>query len=453
MKYLASIVAMLIGGLALAGWQYDIDILTRILKNAPPMNPLTAVGLILLGIEIIRQRSGSTSLFLEKTCLLVIGLLLVTTALKLSDLLLGTTYHIDGLLFGEKYRHLTVMSSNEALDLFLLGLAVLATRVQSSSSILIAQLLAIFSSLLSALVIVGYAYKIPVFVGVGRSSPMALNAAIALLLQSWSLLRTYADSGLMKFIMNDGPAGRMAKLLLPASVIIPFAFGWAGINGLRITILDPELNVAISVVLTIAMLFSVIFICAVSLFAVDNERKKAEADLYHMASHDTLTGLSNRRAFIEQLTKRIDLAKRYKDYTFAVAYLDLDGFKKVNDSLSHLAGDHLLKEVATILQGCARASDTPARLGGDEFTVLLERINGPQDVVAFISRVQKSIAKAIEYQGKEIKFGISFGIALAQANHTSPDKILQAADAALYEAKSAGKGCYKFASQTAPQLN
>jgi diguanylate cyclase (GGDEF)-like protein len=453
MKYLAPLLAMLVGILALVGWQLDIDILTRMLKGAPVMNPLTGVGLTLLGIEIIRQSSGSTNAFLDKACLLSIGLLLFLTTLKLSDLLFNTAFNIDTLLFGEKFRHVNVMSSHEALDLFLLGLAVVAARVRTNSSLLTAQVLAIFSSLISALAIIGYTYRIPAFLGTGKSAPMALNAAIALLLQSWSLLNIYADRGLIKFIINDGPAGRMAKLLLPASVIIPFVFGWFGINGLRITIIDPEFNVALSVVFTIALLFSVIFICAVSLFAVDNERKKAEADLYHMASHDTLTGLSNRRAFIDQLAKRIDIATRYKDYTYAVAYIDLDGFKKVNDSLSHSAGDHLLKEVAGILQNCARASDTAARLGGDEFTVLLERINSPQDVISFISRIQKSLETAIKYHGREIKFGISFGIALAQANHTSPEKILQAADAALYEAKSAGKGCYRFASPQANQLN
>jgi diguanylate cyclase (GGDEF)-like protein len=454
MKYVASIVAMFVGILALVGWQWDIDILTRLLKSAPVINPLTAVGLILLGVEIIRQQIGSTKVFLKDICLVAIGLLLMLTALKLSDLLLNTTFNIDNLLFGEKFRRINTMSANEALAFFLLGMAVLSARIQSSSSLLIAQVLAIFSALISVLAIIGYAYKIPAFLGAGKSAPIALNAAIALLLQSWALLRIYTNSGLMKFIINDGPAGRMAGLLLPASIAIPFIFGWFGINALRITVVEPELNVALSVVFTIALLFSVIFICALSLFAVDNERKKAEADLYHMASHDTLTGLSNRRAFIEQLTKRIDLATRYKDYTYAVAYLDLDGFKRVNDSLSHLAGDYLLKEVAGILQSCARASDTPARLGGDEFTVLLEKINGPQDVIAFISRIQKSIAKAVEYDGKEIKYGISFGIAMAQSNHTSPEKILQAADEALYAAKSAGKGCYKFAvPELSSQLN
>ena len=445
MKYLTSIVAMLVGVLALVGWQWDIDILTRMLKEAPAINPLTAVGLILLGIEIMRQRAESTHVFLEKACLLVTALLLILTALKLSDLLLNTSFNVDALLFGEKFKHINTMSANEALDLFLLGLAVVATRIRSGSSLLIAQTLALFSSLISALAIIGYAYNIPSFLGAGKSTPMALNAAIALLLQSWALLRIYSSQGLMKFVFNDGPAGRMSGLLLPASIIIPFVFGWFGIKGLRMTVIDPEFNVALSVVLTIALLFSVIFICAVSLFAVDNERKKAEADLYHMASHDTLTGLSNRRAFIEQLTKRIDIATRHKDYTYAVAYLDLDGFKKVNDSLSHLAGDHLLKEVANILQQCVRASDTAARLGGDEFTILLEKINGPQDVISFIARIQKSIANTMVYQGKELKFGISFGIAIAQADHTSPDKILQAADSALYAAKAAGKGCYRFA--------
>src|SRR4051812_7188722 len=104
MKYLSSILAMLIGGLALAGWQWDIDILTRIIRGAPVINPLTAVGLVLLGIEVIRQHSGSKNVFLEKASLLVVALLLIITALKLSDLLFNTSFNVDSLLFGEKFQ-------------------------------------------------------------------------------------------------------------------------------------------------------------------------------------------------------------------------------------------------------------------------------------------------------------------------------------------------------------
>ena len=169
------------------------------------------------------------------------------------------------------------------------------------------------------------------------------------------------------------------------------------------------------------------------------DRHRVFAELRHHAYHDPLTGLPNRTLFGELVQRELGRMTRHTEHRFAVLFLDLDGFKDINDSLGHKAGDELLIVIASRLRAALRATDVAARLGGDEFTVLM--IDGSDEVqaAALAERILEAIRQAISLRGRNIVISASVGIALARAAHESPDELLRDADSAMYGAKESGK--------------
>jgi len=171
-----------------------------------------------------------------------------------------------------------------------------------------------------------------------------------------------------------------------------------------------------------------------------SDRKESEERLTRQALHDSLTGLPNRTLFADRV--RV-VSNRRAGLGYAIVYLDLDGFKLVNDTLGHAAGDQVLIEVARRLEHLLRAGDTLARLGGDEFALLCEEC-GDEEVRRIADRVIDSMAEPIEVQGRTITQAASIGIALYSGDGapTEPDEMLGDADLAMYRAKAAGKSRY-----------
>ena len=174
------------------------------------------------------------------------------------------------------------------------------------------------------------------------------------------------------------------------------------------------------------------------------DKKRAEHRLVHDALHDDLTGLPNRMLFVDRLQVAFRRAQRGLNINFAVCYLDFDQFKLVNDSLGHLAGDKLLVEIAGRLKHTLSAGDTVARLGGDEFAILVEEINGPDDVIPTLDRIRQEIARPFEIDGKPVYSTVSIGIAPWTRSYELPEMLLRDADTALYQAKRSGRDRYKF---------
>jgi diguanylate cyclase (GGDEF)-like protein/PAS domain S-box-containing protein len=178
----------------------------------------------------------------------------------------------------------------------------------------------------------------------------------------------------------------------------------------------------------------------------------SQTDITEGKVSDPLTGLPNRLLFIDRVGRLIKHTKRRKDQLFAVLFLDLDGFKMINDSMGHLIGDQLLLGVAKRLEKCLRSTDTVARLGetftvarlgGDEFTVLLDDIKDPGDAKRAAERMMKALASPFMLGGKEVFTSVSIGIALSNSAYEQPEDILRDADTAMYRAKSLGKARYE----------
>jgi len=173
-----------------------------------------------------------------------------------------------------------------------------------------------------------------------------------------------------------------------------------------------------------------------------SDRKQAEEQLEHHAFYDHLTNLPNRALFAEYLQQAIEKTQRDSNYQFAVLFLDLDGFKKVNDSLGHLIGDLLLMAIARRLENCLRPSDLLARLGGDEFTIFLDKIHTLQDATKVAQRILSKLSNPFHLNGHEVFANSSIGITLSTIRYDQADDILRDADLAMYQAKTAGKGRY-----------
>jgi diguanylate cyclase (GGDEF)-like protein len=176
---------------------------------------------------------------------------------------------------------------------------------------------------------------------------------------------------------------------------------------------------------------------------LDSVRKlrNANESLEHQAFHDSLTNLPNRALFAERLEHAM---VRAGDGSVAVLFVDLDNFKRVNDSLGHAAGDALLIAATERMVKCVRREDTIARLGGDEFTVLLEEMRDPSDAARMAERIGEALREPFELQGQHVYVSSSIGIALDTDRSHAPDDLMREADLAMYRAKSGGKARYEI---------
>lgn len=180
------------------------------------------------------------------------------------------------------------------------------------------------------------------------------------------------------------------------------------------------------------------------------EQKEAEQQLLilnqklrEQATHDMLTSLPNRRLLIDRLEQALARARRNGGH-IAMLFIDLDGFKGINDRLGHTAGDEVLEIMGRRLKQLVRSADTAARLGGDEFGLVLQQISGREDAALVAGKVLEAICGPFVIRGERCRIGASIGISLYPEHGASADELISRADAAMYRIKHAGKGTFGF---------
>jgi len=181
----------------------------------------------------------------------------------------------------------------------------------------------------------------------------------------------------------------------------------------------------------------------ISMFYDITYRKKSEDKLYQLAHFDTLTGLSNRHAFIDRLKQSLQKAERYKNQC-AVFFMDLDGFKNINDTYGHNAGDEVLKSTASRLKQIIRKSDMVARMGGDEFTVIIENFSDIRSLSMLAQKMIDTVSQSISLSDDQVNVTTSIGISIYPDDACDLDSILIHADNAMYRAKELGKNNVQF---------
>ncbi|MBF0281832.1 MAG: diguanylate cyclase [Zetaproteobacteria bacterium] len=173
------------------------------------------------------------------------------------------------------------------------------------------------------------------------------------------------------------------------------------------------------------------------------ERKRKDALISRLAHYDIITDLPNRVLFFDRCAHAISHAKR-QSKKMAVIFIDLDGFKAVNDTLGHVAGDELLKQVAMRLKSSVRESDTVARFGGDEFALVIDGIEQRSDIIKVAEKIIRVIGEPFTILDTPCNIGASAGIAVFPNNHTEMDSLVHQADTAMYRAKKGGKNHFRF---------
>jgi len=182
------------------------------------------------------------------------------------------------------------------------------------------------------------------------------------------------------------------------------------------------------------------------LFEDITQRKRSEAELRRLANFDTLTGLPNRALFNDRLEQGLERTKR-QNGLMALIYIDLDRFKKINDSFGHTAGDELLIIISKLLCECVRGSDTVSRLGGDEFTIILPELQNISDAGKVAEKIIAMMYRPLSLKGQEIIMSPSIGISIYPDDAKNIEALLQNADSAMYHAKSKGRNNYQYYTQ------
>ena len=173
------------------------------------------------------------------------------------------------------------------------------------------------------------------------------------------------------------------------------------------------------------------------------ERKRVEDHIAYLAYHDELTGLPNRTLFLDRLTIALAHAHRFKRLV-AVLYIDLDHFKRINDTLGHSVGDQLLDAVASRLRESTRVSDTVGRLGGDEFAVLLSEIAHEDDLARIARKILDELSHRFAFEEHQLYVSASMGISVYPRDGSDPQTLMKNADSAMYRAKNSGRNGYSF---------
>lgn len=173
------------------------------------------------------------------------------------------------------------------------------------------------------------------------------------------------------------------------------------------------------------------------------KRKEMDSQLYHLAFHDPLTNLANRKLFYERINRSIEWSERNMK-SMALVFLDLNDFKTINDSFGHTAGDILLKEVAHRLQIQLRRTDTVARIGGDEFAIILDNVVDTHDVSRIVQNVMEGITRPYELDPDVVSISVSIGISLYPLDGQTAEELIRKADRAMYQGKESGSSRFRF---------
>jgi diguanylate cyclase (GGDEF)-like protein len=424
-------IVILFGGVSLLGYMMNAELLYRPFSNAPATNPLTAICLMLSGICLYCNYYCQRWLLLLIT--LICGTVLISHLLHQRYDLAITPFQatINQQLADGKAN---MMGFNTALMLLCTSLAIWLTRWHSYIS---AQLSASMALIITFIAFVGYGYRIDAFI----NQMSYLTATIGTVL-TFAILGQTANKGAMQALLSPYIAGRIGRLHLLVSLFAPLLLGYFPAK----YIIEQQSEVFGSFVILICW-FSVVMVgtSAVIHERIDRQRRASERHLAHAAITDPLTGLYNRRKFIEVGNSEIKRLSRNQGESWLLM-VDIDDFKHINDSAGHETGDKILVLLAQALQQSVRSIDIVSRIGGEEFAIFLfdtDRLGAAQ-VADKLRRCAQEVWLEQWQNGITISVGCS-----SSKDAKSFEQLFRLADTALYDAKNSGKNTVVFSAPAA----
>ena len=278
---LCAAAAALLGCLALAGWTFDVVALRGVFPGLTPMNPVTALGLLLAGISLWLQIDDAASGPKRRTAQICGGLVALLGLAKLVSYLLGTPVYVDQLFFAARVASAkNQIAPNTAFNLFFLGAALSLLDLKTHRGTRPSQWFTLAASVVSLLALVGYAYGAHSLIGVSRFIPMALNTAAGSAALCIGIFAARPDQGMMAVVTSNFAGGRMARRLLPAAIGIPVLLGWLRLEGEAAGWYEAVLGTALLVLLTVVILATEIWFNARWLNRTDQQRRAIEAELH-----------------------------------------------------------------------------------------------------------------------------------------------------------------------------
>jgi diguanylate cyclase (GGDEF)-like protein len=304
--------------------------------------------------------------------------------------------------------------------------------------------------------------RLPTSVDLGPHGVMALTRLDAMVLARFSLDSPDGANGIglsiagtpRPALANENGEGELVRTSVIDGIPRLYAYGRVGDYPLVVTVgleLDRVLvawrsSAAVIVGMTLSVTFLIIGLAVYLIRQVFRDARAARATtlaVTHAAEHDFLTGLPNRLLLDDRIGQAIAVAQRHQS-KLAVLFMDVDGFKQVNDSLGHLIGDKLLQSVAERLAACVRGSDTVSRQGGDEFVALLSELRDPEDAAIAAEKMLQAVAEVHSIDRHDLRVTTSIGISIYPEDGLDAETLVKNADTAMYRAKANGRHCYRF---------
>ncbi|MEO2279882.1 GGDEF domain-containing protein [Pseudoalteromonas pernae] len=416
--------------ISMAGYVFNIEQLYRPLTGGAATNPLTGITVMLVSLGVFLEHK---KMWTKLVAPLAFAALSISTAV-LADHVFKLQWMQHLMPFSElvsaelREGKSNSMGLNTSIMMSLLSGAVLLGGLGKVKTAQVCAFIGLAAPMLS---IIGYAYGIAGFFG-----QMSLLTTSYGLFLAISVLLIHAQSGAVHALLSPYIGGRIARFQVLIGYFVPVLLGYLFVQSLVAA--KSEDLFGLYVVLISWFIIVLIISSAILQESIDERRREAEMALLQAATQDSLTGIANRRSFMERAEQELHQAKRNK-LPIHLLMIDIDHFKSVNDQAGHAIGDKVLVAMAKVLTACVRKTDFVCRLGGEEFAALL-----PNTDAAGARQVAESIRQAVEAESvvgyTDIYGAVTTSVgATAAQDHEDIDDVISRADAALYESKASGR--------------
>jgi diguanylate cyclase (GGDEF)-like protein len=435
----SAIAVAAMGGLILCGWTFHIDLLKSILPGGIAIKANMALLLALSGTSLWLLLPAPRSKVRYVAHLLAMLVTLVGSATRI-EYLFGVNLGIDQLLFRHPMGPTATcfpgrISPTSAASFMFIGMAILALEWKTKTGRRPSQALSLWPALVALLAMTSYIYHATDLNRVWRYTEVPMPVAVALFLLSGAVFFARPATGIAGELTGPASGSAVSRRLLPAVLFIPVLLGWICLQGERAGLYGSALALAIYSSSSV-FVFGVLVWLNARKMNIEYARRSA-------AQHDFLTGLPNRMLLNDRISQAITLAGRL-DKKVAVLFLDLDGFKHINDSLGHALGDKLLQSIARRLVKCVRATDTVSRQGGDEFVVLLSEMAQAEDAAITARRLLQELVEVHSVDHHELHVTASIGVSVYPEDGSDAETLIKNADTAMYQSKDNGRQNYQF---------